>query len=293
MHWTYAPTDTATLCQGDVLDRTVFIDGLLAQFHPYYTAARAPYLMVLTQSCDLVRRPNCNAEYITVCPIRPLEVALTRELAALIARSKRSAPQCVDGSAGPIVSESIRAQFSMAVERLLNNNHGSYFFLKADGAAGVPVDACAFLHVCFTVRASHYSDVLHAKVGQLASVFQAKLGDLVGEIYSRVGTEDWSEDEDRRKVYDSLHRRCMETAEWVPHKLFDAAAGAVAAAGKELDEAGFREALRAPVVQQKLRRNAALAAIRRLWPPGAGAPLLAEFQRSLENDPDFSRAVKD
>jgi len=86
VHITYAAElERESLQQGDVLLRTASIDALLKEIHPHYTKEDYRYLMVLTQTCDLVRRlgsaegKRCKARYISVAAVRPLERVIARE----------------------------------------------------------------------------------------------------------------------------------------------------------------------------------------------------------------------
>ena len=53
-----------------------------------------------------------------------------------------------------------------------------------------------FLALSVALRISHYDACIGAKVAQLDDVFQAKVGWLTGNLYSRVGTPDLEEKED-------------------------------------------------------------------------------------------------
>ncbi|MCB0218345.1 MAG: hypothetical protein KDH09_01505, partial [Chrysiogenetes bacterium] len=66
----------------------------------------------------------------------------------------------------------------------------------------------------------HYEKCLERRKLSLNDVFQAKLGWLVGNIYSRVGTEDWvpahkSSDEFNEMIQDTLDSQFR----WVPEKV--------------------------------------------------------------------------
>lgn len=76
-------TQWDALYQGDVLTKSPELAAALTQAHSYY--AEAPdytHFMVLTQSCDLVRRGRQppRARYITLAAGRPLCVYITRML---------------------------------------------------------------------------------------------------------------------------------------------------------------------------------------------------------------------
>jgi hypothetical protein len=87
MHFTYASKPAFTnLMQGDVLKRTPAINDLLKEVHPYFFRnGKNLFFMVLTQSCDLVRRNDgtCKAPYITIVSVRLIDDVLNRQIQTL------------------------------------------------------------------------------------------------------------------------------------------------------------------------------------------------------------------
>ena len=72
IHFTYKQeADFASLCQGDVLAVTEELKSILEEVHPYFLNEQYKYFMVLSQSCDLVRRKGkaCKTPYITLAAI--------------------------------------------------------------------------------------------------------------------------------------------------------------------------------------------------------------------------------
>ena len=59
---------------------------------------------------------------------------------------------------------------------------------------------CAVLALPISFKKEHYDTLLAAKVIGIEDSFQAKLGWLIGKLYSRVGTRDFSENEVQAKV---------------------------------------------------------------------------------------------
>jgi hypothetical protein len=198
-HFTYAPADpSADLGQGDILRRTPAIEELLKEVHPHYLKADYRYFLVLTQSCDLVRRRGsretaCKARYITLAAIRPIAVVVNRYVAD---RCEQSVATDI-----PVCKQQVRNSLEQFLARLINNNEPNYFFLRGSPGDGFPEDACAFLALSIAIRASdHYETCLGARILGLESTFQAKLGWLTGQMYSRVGTQDWEPSELRSIV---------------------------------------------------------------------------------------------
>ncbi len=71
-----------------------------------------------------------------------------------------------------------------------------------------------YLKVSIALKSGeHYDECLKAKKIELADEFKAKLGWLVGNMYSRVGTTDWegvmSAKERQNMLNSDLHSRCI------------------------------------------------------------------------------------
>jgi hypothetical protein len=188
MHFTYRDQPmTADLMQGDVIQRTPEVEALLQVVHPHYFHRKDNrYFIVLTQDCDLVRRGGkpCDARYITIAPVREISVVLSRHLQQFIEDGfTPDSPVCTDQS---------QNRLRNFLERLLNNNEANYFFLRREPSRSFPEDCCAFLALSIAVKAAFHYDALHrAKILELQDSFRAKLGWLVGQMYARIGTEDW------------------------------------------------------------------------------------------------------
>ena len=94
------------------------------------------------------------------------------------------------------------------MERHINNTEPEYFFLPKSGNPNIPEDLLVFLRLTVALRKEHYDVLASAKIAELADIFQAKLGWLKGNIYSRVATPDIEERdvnaaEIKRQFFDS------------------------------------------------------------------------------------------
>lgn len=184
-HFTYSKQKDKHLCQGDILKKTDDLIRILENVYPYFLNAEYEYFMVLTQSCDLIRRngQQCKSKYITLCAVRTFDSYLQREIEA---KQRQKAEK------GSICDSKNKKHFHDLLERLFNNNEQEYFFLAHDYDAEFPKDCVAYLKVSIALKASeHYDDCFAAKLLEIDSTFQAKIGWLVGHMYSRVGTPDW------------------------------------------------------------------------------------------------------
>lgn len=211
MHWTYKFDSESDLEQGDILSPTKDIELILKKYHPYYASHPDNQLyIVLSQSCDLARRKgNCKSDYITLSPIRPLRVIIEREFHHQLRNLK---PQ-----AQAYGSSRTKSLYNDFLEKLFNNNNPHYFFLREQQDKQIAEDMCAITALSITIKSEHYSVCQKARVLQLEDIFQAKLGWLVGQKYSRVGTPDW----DKEELESRINQVISNTAVWVDNSQFD------------------------------------------------------------------------
>lgn len=186
-HFTYAENiDKTSLKQGDVIAKTEEIKGLLTDVHKHYLDDKYLYFIVLTQSCDLVLRDgvSCKTPYLTLAAVRSLDELVQREISkyqtTLLERKAN------------IVNASSKSKMSEFVRRVLNSNESEYFYLHEEPRIGFP-KSVVFLKLSIAVKSDlHYQKCLDAKILEMEDNFKSKLGWSVGNMYSRVGTEDWT-----------------------------------------------------------------------------------------------------
>jgi hypothetical protein len=124
-----------------------------------------------------------------------------------------------------LCAEKFKPKLSDVLNKLFNNNDTNHFFLNADPEVGLLEDCCTQLHLSISIRAyEHYDVCLNAKIVELQENFRAKLGWLVGNLYSRVGTEDYvpgavADDAQYKKF---LNERMDEFVGWIPDANFQA-----------------------------------------------------------------------
>jgi hypothetical protein len=61
------------------------------------------------------------------------------------------------------------------------------------------------------LKALHYDKLLAAKIAQLKEPFQAKLGSLIGTMYSRVGTTEWDKEVTEPKCRQAAEKMLKDT----------------------------------------------------------------------------------
>lgn len=278
---------TEALEQGDILKKTDALVGLLTKYHPHY--AQHPenkFFTVLTQSCDLVTRTGggCKARYISLAPVRPLQTIITRELGAKL-------HNLLDG-AQAFSTRQHKASVEQFLHRLFNNNEPPFFYYEAKHDSGIYDDMCAVLALPISLKPEHYETLRRAKLAGITDVFQAKLGWLVGQLYSRVGTPDLEAANLAAKVKSYVE----DVAIWLDENEADKLKIMVDAhyqAAAEPKPVGPKE-LHAMIAQipkkKKLVIDAVLdvAATQNLIPDGQSAERF-QFRRALDRDPVLAK----
>ncbi len=209
IHFTYkAHADMTSLCQGDVLLKTDALSRILESVHPCFLNDEYKYFMVLSQSCDLVRRngKNCKTPYITLAAVREYNDFVQR---ALIANKMAE-----NYNGLLLVDDKSKMRVIQLIERIYNNTEPDYFFLYKEEALDFPDSMVCYLKVSIALKSElHYQECLDAKRLELSDEFKAKLGWLVGNMYSRVGTTDWesimSAENRRQMIEDDVNSRCV------------------------------------------------------------------------------------
>jgi hypothetical protein len=285
VHWTFAETpDNSSLMQGDVIVRVPEVEDVLQKFHKHFVDSKYLGFLVVTQSCDLVRRAGyCKTPYISLAVIRSLKDVIRLELRRIV----------MEGDDGPnrakildhgFASAEISNELNQLAGRIVNNNQHDYFFLRADEKTEIAQDACACLRVAISLRTDHYDALLKGKRAELLPVFQAKLGWLLGSVYSRVGTPDWDATSDTKKARASIIGNCMTETDWVEASEFDAVVKQLVAGGAAISKEAISEARRRPGVARKKGVTVLKDALQVAWPDGENPPGRGKLLAMLTED---------
>ncbi len=234
-HWTYEKIegDQAPLRQGDILWPKPALKSVFKDVHPHFCDAKYIAFIITTQSCDLVRRNGkpCKADYINLAVIRDLESCLSQFF-----------DNVCDKVSSRVYSKQSKSEAYQLLRRILNQNEHALglFYLHPDtDTIGISDYAIALLRVSVALGAKEHYEVLQkARMGRLAGQFRNKLGWLVGNLYSRVGTPDWNDQKGGDKQMEDLVHRLIDSEyfAWVSKAWVDAAEKAgvsVAALPKE------------------------------------------------------------
>lgn len=222
-HWTYCSYNAADhLQQGDIIRRSPALLKVLSDVLAHFCDERYTAFLIITQTCDLVQRNEgpCRAEYINLCVIRELKPLLPVMLE----------PCCGAGIPGVFASDN-RLDAEQLVKRILNQNEQArgLFYLHHDSDAGIDTPSVALLRVSIALRRDHYGLLQECRCGRVHPEYSAKLGWLTGNLYSRVATLDW-EDQEGNKTASSKQARALlrliskpKDENWVPAKWVKAA----------------------------------------------------------------------
>lgn len=209
IHFTYKTNaDETSLCQGDVLEVTEELWQVLEEVHPYFANQQYKYFMVLSQSCDLVRRngKECKTPYITLAAVRSYGSFMRKMLV--------SGKYVEEVNGLLLMDEKKWERAYQLTERVYNNTEPDYFFLFKEDALNFPESMVVYLKLSIALKSSeHYDKCLKAKRIELSDEFKAKLGWLIGNMYSRVGTADWeglmSSQERKEMLKNELISQCI------------------------------------------------------------------------------------
>ncbi|MEW6347827.1 MAG: hypothetical protein AB1646_02085 [Thermodesulfobacteriota bacterium] len=212
LHWTYRePKLQDDLRQGDVVPIKAALRDLLVDRYAQEIPEEVSHVIVLTQSCDLVRRGSkgCKTSTILIAPVLPLERVIVDQIAGYQSAIEAYAGFC---------RQSVRKDLRLFLARLLNNNVEDYFYLHPDADVGIVQPSCAYIRLCLGLDAAKYYEHLrqHRTVG-LKEPFAHKLGWHMGYLYARVGTEDWVPDHCKGPAFDKMITDLMpDSYPWQP-----------------------------------------------------------------------------
>ena len=111
-----------------------------------------------------------------------------------------------------LLDEKNKTAVNQLLERVYNNNEPEHFFLAEDASVGFFNPMVAYLKVSIALKSElHYQTCLNAKILELTDEFKAKLGWLVGQMYSRVGTPDWQSENRGAEFSENINRIISDT----------------------------------------------------------------------------------
>ena len=144
-----------------------------------------------------------------------INLGVIRPFSSYLGKIIQKSAEKISSLSIPVCTDRTKSTLTLNLQRLLNNNEPEYFFLPAEPSLSFPNDSCVFLKLSIAIKVDHYDKCLNARILQLDDPFQHKLGWLVGQMYSRVGTQDWD-----RKSMNLLIKQYLDTsALWIDDKV--------------------------------------------------------------------------
>ena len=203
IHFTYESFDKESdLYQGDILEPTEELRSIFREVHKHFLDEKYRAFLVLTQTCDLVRRngEGCRSRYVNLAVVRPLEDVLLTFLDKICEKA-----QIKEIPISGIYLTETKNKAKQLLERIFNQNEQALglFYLHPDTAVKIAEDSLALLQVSIALRSQeHYDAMVRARCGRLKAEFRDKLGWLIGNLFSRVATQDLP----REKINDLTDR---------------------------------------------------------------------------------------
>lgn len=208
--YVYPKGKSRSLCleQGDIIRLDDSLKNKIKEYFPFPESTHSnedSYIMVLTQTCDLVKtsRKRVKAEYIKFCLVRPFRSYLDKKF------NKYFNKKIADIHLGT------ETQFSYFVEEIVKllNNSGeikTYFFLPQKKPFNDHM--VAILSVSYPLRIDVYDIFLKNRVLSLKPEFQAKLGWFLAQLYGRVAASDLTEYESTRNLVDKIRKDIIKNS---------------------------------------------------------------------------------
>lgn len=287
LHWTYdeIKESEADLFQGDILVLTDELRTLLEKVHKHFTDDKYLGFIIITQSCDLVlRKGKCKANHINLSVIKSLEGTIDKLL-----------DQCCRKISEGIYTRETKSQANYLIERILNQNEEKLglFYLHPEPSIEIGEDSIAMLRINIALRSEHYKILQDARRGRLKSEFRNKLGWLVGNLYSRAATTDWSEKKQRDRMKTIINRildnavSCWYSQSIINNAIKDKVNFKDMTPG---DIASKLEKYSPPPLKQIIANKA--GEILKSLDSSISPSLIEKFKNRLNQNPEVSQAIK-
>lgn len=199
------------LQQGDILDKSPAILSALGKVFPEDLISKTNAFIVLTQTCDLMRRNKkpCKAKYINLATVSPLEDSIIMLLDDICDRASLNAGSTISG----IYISKDKYKAEQLIERILNQTEEdrALFYLPPQADAGIGVHSIVNLQVNAPLKVDCYDSLVGNLKGRLKNEYQNRLGWLVGNLFSRVAIPEFDINEKKSIIKDFLTPKDKES----------------------------------------------------------------------------------
>jgi len=183
--------DKQSLYQGDI----IFIDAAIRSNLKALCQGKimkAEFAIVLTQSCDLVKRSEfgnkCKAQLIHMGLLSIFDEYFIENL------SKYCEKGLFEDKVR-IIDQGNAQKLQNSLERLFNNNINDYFFIPEDNGQGLASHYIVDIRDQCLISFDFFEDIIRNKRCELEEIYRAKLGYMISQLFSRIGTKDWNKQE--------------------------------------------------------------------------------------------------
>lgn len=160
------------------------------QIYPEVNIDSVDYGIILSQSCDLVRRGEKSlpkTPYITIALLEPIEKFIEQKFLKTIEKLVQEYSLQYENYR-IINKEELVNKISEKYSKLFDNRETFYFFIP------IELDQMFYVNLVKTLpfKAMHYETFAKNAKYELNTAFANKLGDMLSYIYGRVGVENYS-----------------------------------------------------------------------------------------------------
>ena len=163
------------------------------EIYPEVNIDNIDYGIILSQSCDLVRRnknPLPKTPYITIALLEPIEKFIEQKFPKTI--EKLVQEYSVQYENYRIINkEDLLSKISEKCSKLFDNRETFYFFISIELEKTLTKMFYVNLVKTFPFKAMHYETFAKNAKYELNTAFANKLGDMLSYIYGRVGVENY------------------------------------------------------------------------------------------------------
>lgn len=163
------------------------------EIYPEVNTDKVDYGIILSQSCDLVRRGKkhlLKTPYITIALLEPIEKFIEQKFSKTI-ESLVEEHSVQHGNYRIINKEKLLNKISEKCSKLFDNRETFYFFISIELKKEQTKMFYVNLVKTFPFKVMHYETFAKSAQYELNTSFANKLGDMLSYIYGRIGVENY------------------------------------------------------------------------------------------------------
>lgn len=180
------PSDNSRVYQGDIFRNVKYYDSYHENGGDFeLTMYEFPFVMVLTQDCDLEQNKNARNKITTTHPT----LTNDKHLISVIVAPLYNAEHLITGSHLQEIGISTQKLNSELKKPVQNNQNPRYHFIKFSDAVPVPDSIIDFKHY-FTTSLSGLESNLNNRICRIDSIYRELISQRFANYLSRIGLPD-------------------------------------------------------------------------------------------------------